>query len=340
MRAGEFTYEALIKLKLVHARGFTVILPELITVDVGEWCWIQPQYFSPCLLSFLDGQVMAQMGVEPVQGVKLTVGFTGDRLVRAYDDGSFLYRCRITSPIRIKGCAAGNCSIDAEYRIWLDLFHHTSAQACSAIRRSGHFRGSRWNIQGNKELNNVEYAYFTNLPRISNRKHLKRIAMASDGEIHLIPTNGSFPDDIISIEVYRESTLNRRHTIRAKVPADIIATQHVWRHDALDQPTYYEVSHPAIYRVGLKPHHVLEFREGVVCPDVCSLKSFDYVVLGYAVSPEGLRAPYDEEDTRELFTIERCANTKDLFTYWQENANSDLYTGRVVELQTFKPQQA
>ena len=68
-----------------------------------------------------------------------------------------------------------------------------------------------------------------------------------------------------------------------------------------------------------------------------SPKYFDYAVLGYAVTPEGLIAPFDEEDTRELFKIERC---DDLFAFWTSHSNLDLYTPKQVDLQVFaKPQQ-
>jgi hypothetical protein len=336
-RQGAVLYEGLIKVKLVHARAFSLIVPDVLALELDTWRWFQAKFFSACLLSFLDDCAYAQLGVEPAPGVKLTVGFTRDRLVRAYDDGSFLYRCRVSGPARLRSHSAGSCTLDTDERLWLDLFHHTSAKAASEIRRSGHFRGSRWNIQGSKRLNNVEYVYFTSLPKITSRKHLERIAMATDGRIHLLPTNGSPPRDLISIAVYRESTLNRRSTVRVRVPAEFIAPQHVWRHDAVDQPTYYEMCHPEIYRVGLEPGTILQFVEGAVATNGVSLKRFDYVVLGYAATRDGIVAPYDEEDTRELFKIERCSSGSDLFRFWQENANSDQYSARRVERQTFEP---
>lgn len=160
--------------------------------------------------------------------------------------------------------------------------------------------------------------------------------MASNGKLHLIPTNGFAPRDIVTIEVYRETTLNRRHTIRVRVPAEIIAPQHVWRHDAFDQATYYEISHPAIFRVGLEPNAVLPYKSNAIDLTVGTLKRFDYVVLGFATTREGLVAPYDEEDTRELFKIERCDVEGDLFAFWLQHANSDQYRGRSVEQQIFE----
>ncbi|MCW2236827.1 hypothetical protein [Azospirillum canadense] len=333
---GEAIHEGYVKVKLAHARGFTVLLPDLLIADLGGWRWFQPQYFSAPLLSFFDDAGHAEFNIEPAPGVKLLIGITRDRLVRSYADGSFLYRCRLAGPKRLKAFAAGTCSLDANHTVWLDLFHHTSADAAAAIRASEHFRGSRWNIQGTKRLTNVEYAYFTSLPRISSRKHLERIAMATDGALRLITTNGVAPRDILSIKVYRESTLNRRNTIRLRVPADTVAPQHVWRHDANDQPTYYEASHPAIFRVGLEPGTVLPFADGAVDLARAALKRFDYAVLGFATTHAGLVAPYDEEDTRELFKIERCEEDGDLFAYWRRHHDQDLYTGRRIEQQAFE----
>ena len=335
-REGETVYEGFIKLKLAHARGFSVILPDILISDLDGWRWFQPQYFTPCLLSFVEEASYAQFSLEPGPEMRLLIGITRDRLVRAYPDGSFLYRCRICGPTSLKENATGTCSLDANRTIWLNLFHHTSADSAESIRRSGHFRGSRWNIQGNKRLTNVDYVYFTNLPAVTIREHLERIAMASDGVLRLLPTNGVAPDDIVTITVYRESTLNRRNSISVRVPADAIAPQHIWRHDPIDGPTYYEISHPAIFRVGLEPGTVLPFDGGTVNATAATLKRFDYVILGYATTPEGLVAPYDEEDTRELFKIERCEEEGDLFAFWRRHANTDQYSGRRIEGQTFE----
>lgn len=73
------SYEGFIKVKLVHARGFSVLLPDLVFAEIDGWRWFQPQYFSPCLLSFQDDAVYAQLNVDTDNGARLFVGFTGDR---------------------------------------------------------------------------------------------------------------------------------------------------------------------------------------------------------------------------------------------------------------------
>jgi hypothetical protein len=283
-------------------------------------------------LAFIDDAASAIVGIEPAPGLKLIVGTTRDRLVRSYGDGSFLFRCRVAAPIEYRANSGPRCTIDAEHVIWLDLFHHTTEGARSSIRSDRHFRGSRWNVQGTKTLSNVEYVYFTDLDKIRTDADLKRIAMASDGVLHLLTTNGTVPQDVIPLKVYRQSTCDRQYTLRIRVPAQCIASQHVWRHDANDQAVYYEAAHQQIFRIGIEPRTVLPFDDDTVVVSRASLKHFEYVVLGYAVTKTGLVAPYNEEDTRELFKIERC---DDPFAFWKSHPNRDLYTSKHVDLQKF-----
>lgn len=93
--------------------------------------------------------------------------------------------------------ADGTCSLEPGGDFLLDLFHHTTAEAVEAINASGHFRGSRWNVQGTRELKNVEYAYFTSLPKIASEQDLARIAMASSGCIGLLRTNATLEREAI-----------------------------------------------------------------------------------------------------------------------------------------------
>ena len=111
----------------------------------------------------------------------------------------------------------------------------------------------------------------------------------------------------------------------------------MWRHDAHDQPVYFEAAHQKIFRVGIESGTLLHFERDKITVATASPKYFDYAVLGYAVTVEGLIAPFDEEDTRELFKVERCS---DLFAFWTSHPNEDLYTPNRVDLQAFaKPPQ-
>lgn len=328
---GEVACEGFVKVRLVHARGFSLLVPDVLVL--GQSRWFAAQCFTATLLSFLDEAAYAQFSYEPSEGLRLTVAITRDRYVRTYDDGSFLYACRIAGPVGFEAQATGGCVVTEDHTIWLDLFHHTSDDAAAAIRASHYFRGSSWNIQGNKMLSNVAYAYFTSLPQITTDAELQSIAMASDGVVCLIPTNGTAPADVVKIKVYRESTGNRRHAIPVRVPAHAVAPQHIWRHDPHGQPTYYEVSKPAIFRIGLEPGSVLPYDGQAVDIGHARIKRFDYVILGFAHTVEGLVAPYDEEETKQIFKFERC---EDLFAFWRDHANSDQFSQKVLEMQKFR----
>lgn len=119
------------------------------------------------------------------------------------------------------------------------------------------------------------------------------------------------------------------------MPAEIIASQHIYRHAPKGQPVYFENCRPAIARVGLQPGRVIPFDGGRLCPVGDETKRFHYVVLGDADTSAGLTAPYDEENTQSTFLIERCEN-ETFFDYWERNANSDQVTGRSVERIRFR----
>lgn len=335
-RRGESMREGLIKMKLAHARGFTVLLPDVLLINFGgDWRWFQPQFFTACQLSFLDEQAYGQLSIDLDEQVQALVGFTKDRFVRRFDDGSQLYACRVACSADLEQCSTGTCSLSEDHDILLDLFHHTLPQTVELIRETGHFRASAWNIQGTRELSNVGFAYFTSLPTIRSDNDLQAIAMASEGKIALLPTNARSRKDLVVVDVSRQNTLDRTGTIKVSVPAEIIASQHIYRHAPHGDPVYYECCHPAIARVGLKPGRVIPFDGTHLRAVGDEFKRFDYVVLGDADTREGLIAPYDEENTESTFLIERCGE-ETFFDFWQRNSNSDQVTGRFVERKLFK----
>lgn len=333
---GQSMREGLIKMKLAHARGYTVLLPDVLLVSFsGEWKWFQPKFFTACLLSFLDGQAYGQLSIDLDEQLRLFVGFTKDRFVRRFSDGSQLYGCRVDGLDALEGCSTGTCSVSDDHSIFLDLFHHTLPQSVDLIRKSGYFRASAWNIQGTRELGNVGYAYFTNLPAIRSDDDLQAVAMASEGKIVLCPTNAKSRQDVVVIDVYRQSTLDRTETIKVSVPVDMVASQHVYRHEPEGEPVHYEFCHPAIARVGLQPGRVIPFDGARLHAVGDELKRFDYVILGDADTREGLIAPYDEENTDSTFLIQRC-DEETFFEFWQRHANSDQVAGTFLERMFFK----
>lgn len=326
------SYEGLVKLKLLHAQGFTVLLPDVLAIGSH---WFQARFFTAPLLSYLPEGQCCQFSFELDDETRLLVRFTGDRLLSHQPDGSSVYRCRIEGPPSLELRADGECELDANGNIALWLFHHTEPATLEAIRASGHFRGSPWNIQGTaKKLVNIQYAYFTSLPRIASDRDLERIAMSSKGLIRLTRTNA--PKDVILLKVYRESTANRRASMRVLIPAHLLASQHVYYEAPHGGIVYYSVCHPEIFRVGLSPGHALTLSGDHVTPLATDIKRFDYVVLGDADTRTGLRAPYDEEQTSAIFKIERMEPGSDLFTLWRRHANTDRFSGYAVETATFR----
>jgi hypothetical protein len=50
---------------------------------------------------------------------------------------------------------------------------------------------------------------------------------------------------------------------------------------------------------------------------------------------DGLAAPYDEEETREVVHVEKLNVGVDLFEFWQANQNSNQVSDRMPEPRTF-----
>jgi len=146
--AGDATYEGFVKVKLAHAHGYSVLLPDMVIVEHEGCQWFQPQYFSACLLTYHDDDAYAQLNIDTDTGVRLFIGFTRDRLVRHLPDGSSIYRCRIAGPANLQSAATGICTAGSDGNFFLKLYHHTDPATVDKIRECGYFLGSRWNIQG------------------------------------------------------------------------------------------------------------------------------------------------------------------------------------------------
>lgn len=324
-----------IKLKLVHSEAASLVVPDMLAANLGGMRWFQPKFFYGCRLSFLDGFAAASIGIELSNGSLVDVTLTSGGFVASLSDSSQVFRCLILPLPSVALVADGTCSLEADGDFLLNLFHHTSKEAVEAINESGHFRGSRWNVQGTRELKNVEYAYFTSLRKVASEEDLAKIAMASSGRIGLLPTNATSGRQAIVIEVYRQSTLDRTETLPIAVPASLIASQHIYRHAPMNEAVYYEVCHPDIYRVGLQPGKVAPLSDGILAVPEAGRKRFEYVVLGDADTAEGLVAPYDEEESRSLFHIEGCRE-QTFLEFWRSHANSNQVSWRVPEMLQLK----
>ena len=159
--------------------------------------------------------------------------------------------------------------------------------------------------------------------------------MASSGRIGLRRTNAASTREVIAVEVLRQSTLDRTSTLSIAVPASLVTSKHVYRHAPTSGAVHYEVCNPDIYRVGLQPGKVAPFHGGVLNVPETDRRRFEYLVLGDADTPEGLIAPFDEEETKSLLHIEGPGQGT-LFDFWRSHANSNQVSGREPDLLQFK----
>lgn len=232
--------------------------------------------------------------------------------------------------------------------ISLQLFHHTKDDVLPKIIESGYLRLSPWNIQGNQELSNIGYVYFTSLRKIRDDADLNAIAMASDGEILLVRDNFTPPDplpkgwrstlvnEILVLPVYRESTRNRTSTLAFWVDSASLSPQHLLKHSPDDGAVWYEVCGPKIFRVGLEPGSILPFDSSMNV--VIGIgKRFDYAILGDARYMNGLYAPFNEENTASISKVHIKYKNIDMLTFWMNNSNQDHFSKITPELQTLVP---
>lgn len=335
-------FEGLVKLRLGHAAFGSMLLPELIFLNLGGWRFYQPSFFGPPILGFniepslhLSRFNVDVGGPRETDPTRFIVEIRSDGLVRRYDDGAQLYRCVLEGPSRPLRYSAGRCSPRADQDFDLFLSHVTNPAAFAAIRGSGELRSSRWNLQGTRELANVAYVYLTSLPSIGSEEDLQRIAMSSNGMIRFQTTSSRSQEATLELTVYRESTTGRTARLRTTVATNLLAPPHLLIHRPLNHQAYYEVVAPEIYRVGVKPGAALAYASAMVTADPALLRRFDYVVIGDASTLDGLSAPYDEEETREVVHIEKLNAGVDLFDFWQANQNSDQVSDRIPEPRIF-----
>ncbi|MHC5024802.1 MAG: hypothetical protein ACYTGG_13010 [Planctomycetota bacterium] len=195
-------------------------------------------------------------------------------------------------------------------------------------------------------IKNVAYAYFTPLDAIRYDSDLKKIAMSAGGTIELCRDGVQLPPvlhpgdldrykhDILRLDVYRCDPAKREACIDVWVDASIVAPQHVYRHDA-GGPVYYELPHHFIHRVGAEPGRNVIFDDERRIHRQDGLRSFDYIVVGDCRTLDGLKAPYDEEDTTHVMKIERVPTGETMLDFWVKRSNSDLFSGKQITMQEF-----
>ncbi|MEI5671845.1 MULTISPECIES: hypothetical protein [unclassified Nocardioides] len=333
----ETAYDGYVKVRLVHRRGRTIVLPDHVMVSSNAPYWLQPQWVYPSMLMLDDpGYTGVHLAVANPwnRDIIIRVDITGDGFVTDFADHSQMYRCTIHGPANLALYKAGRYRLREDGGVELRLYHHTAKPFKPLILKSGYIRGSAWNFQGTRELENCAYAYFTSLDRIATDADLQRIAMSGTGRLplRLDQSPDGLPPDLV-LDVYKERLSQRTARVGLWVPAEHIAASHIYEHHT--RVVEYEMAHPWIYRVGLEPGQNYEFQGDKALRDQSGLRRFDYVVLGDCTTLAGLAAPYDEDVTGETFEIQALRGHT-IFQFWREHGNQELWTG-TTEKQTFRP---
>ena len=332
-RTGGVKYHGYVKCKLIHNKMHSTIVTDQLYLPIGgEILWIQPLFFMPSLIMFSESDDRCRLSIDISHGVMLAIDIKSDWLLSRLPDGSFLYACEIEGPPALFRYATGKANLINKIP-YLQLFHHTDFRAKEGILNSSTFWTSSWNIQGTKKLSNIAYLYLTALDRIVCEADLQEIAMSSVGfvPLRLDQNMSNVPDE--RLPVYRESTSKRTHTIACWARADLLAAQHIYRHAPDHGAVYYQMVCPFIQRVGGDVGSVIEMKSNTLSP--VSPKQLEYVVVGDASSLEGLRAPYDEEDTTAIWKIDSASGSREIIRHWSANPNSDLYSQIPVEMAAF-----
>lgn len=342
------SHDGFVKCKLLHSENDSIVFPDQIIIpDEGtNFMWIQPLTFLVNLLIKNDDNIQCGFYVDISDGNTLKIEFSSDDLIKNLEDNSSLFKCTIFGPKNLQEFSTGT-GMFTDMVPYLNLYHHTLPKYKKLITDSSQLKLSKWNIQGTKKLKNVGYFYLTALDSISTPGDLKQIAMSSDGSIQLLLDNFPQPptlsrntsenirNGVLQLEVYRESTKNRKATIKFLVDSTILSPKHLWKHFPLNQPVFYEVCMPFIFRIGGEVDKLLNFNEFQIEQQE-NIKNFNYQVVGDATKFSGLEAPYDEENTKDIFKIEKLNDKKNILEFWFDNTNSDQYSGNKTEYQEFE----
>jgi len=328
-----YQYTGLVKCRLVHSQD-SVIMPDLIFIKTKDnnFIWFQPFTFFINLLVEEEDIIRTGVCVDISAGNTLKIVFTNKDWIRNFDDDSSLFNCQIYGPQDIEMYSTGTGYFE-NWVPYIFLYHHTTKTTIQKIHKSQCLKGSKWNIQGTREIKNINYFYLTSLPAIQRNGDLLAIAMASDGKINLILDQApermnydDFPDEILTLEVYRENTYNRNSTLKFVVNATILSPRHLWKHRPVASCVFYEVCMAFIFRIGVIPDKTLSFGNGNVIDIQDNIQMIDYHIIGEGTTKEGLKAPIDEEIKDFVFKIQPLEKLTNILEFWFAHSNTDLYS--------------
>lgn len=326
-----------VKFKLAHLESGSILVPDQIYLrdSAGKWLWLQPLGFLPPLLhNFGDGRIDARFAIDVSLGLNIAVELWSSDCLAHLPDHSFLFDCTIHGPTDLALHATGDAQFTGK-EPELFLFHHTTEDAKASIRSTGGIRTSSWNIQGARKLIQRHHVYFTALDELSHNEDLLQIAMSSISKVLLrtdvCPNLSSlsdmlkYQDEILAMDVYREDRRNRTATVGLWISAADLAPQHIYRHD-LGEGIFYEVTSPFIERVAASPFSTMSIVEDRLITHTACLVRPHELIIGEARTVDGLRAPFDEETTRERVLVEsRFIGEENPLQFWFQNSNNPLF---------------
>ena len=325
-----FKHDGFVKCKLIHSKGKSLIVPDLIYIMTDEFKfeWIQFYSFLACMLTeFSDDKIIGSFPVDISFGHTIRITIMNEWHQKNLIDNSNLFKCRIEGPENLMAFTSGKGEMINGIP-YIELYHHTLPKFKDLINQGSFFKCSAWNYQGSKELSNFSYCYFTSLPKIVKPNDLKMIAMSSDGKAQLIV---DVTDEIVELEVYRESTSNRTATLKILIDSTLIENNHLWDHETNNGQVYYEKSNAFIYRIGAEVGTTIQFDNHRIDRQE-NMKLLRYLVIGDARTKDGIIAPFDEEETEHIFKIELFPdNSTNILKFWFKNKNTDLYTRKDIE---------
>jgi len=332
---GNHKFPGKIKCKMVHGIGYTLIIPELI-ICFDNQRYIQPLYFMAPVLCKNDTFVQCSICIDCSFGVKAKVEFNNTQLLKKNRDGSEIYECTISSVRDLIHYTTGKAKL-TENMIKIQLFHHTKKEIVKLIEKDKSFIPSKWNLQGTKKLKEISYHYFTCIDKIKCKEDLQIIAMSHSGKMYFLIDNGnkSRKEDVLELNVYRESTKNRTESIGVFVDIDILSTPHIYKHYPNREAVYYEIVSPFIYRIAVLNNSRLHIKNNETVNNY-EIYHNNYVVVGDCRSKEGLLAPYDEENTKEILKVEQSQEVECILSTWFKFQNLDLYSDKVANKMKFQ----
>jgi hypothetical protein len=328
--------QGFIKCRMVHLPGATILQPDvLLSSEVAGRKFYIPQYFYAPRLTFDEGENdFCQLPIAMANGAELIVNFFKRDLLKTCEDGSQIYRCSYvpTPTCKAELVPEGMYRRNGD-RFELALYHHTSEEGHNGIFASRTLRSSQRNIKGDGWLTNIAYGYLTSVPRIRTEWDLLQIAMSTWGMTGLLPVNAvEHPSHASWVGIPTKHPGELPHSLRFWVDCEYLSPSHAWVKRPHWRGVYYEVVLHKVLRIGMQVGQELPFDADLSFRPVDGcLKRLKYIVVGDGDIPEGLVAPFHEEETASVGKIEPMMGGDDFFSFWQANANTDLFSNKELE---------